>query len=130
MHYRQKGSPYWSPGTATPVITGTTGGTFRAPAGVSIAAGTGIINLATSTPGTYTITYSFNSGGCSNTATTSITINALPTERISLLVTGDSNTGHYGNYRRNIQCTGRSIHCGWYGHNKSGNKHSGYLHHN
>ena len=42
-----------------------------APAGVSITAATGAINLATSTPGTYTITYSFTVGACSNTATTS-----------------------------------------------------------
>ena len=39
--------------------------------------------LATSTPGTYTITYSFTAGVCSNTATTSITITALPTATIS-----------------------------------------------
>ena len=34
------------------------GGTYTAPAGVAINAATGDINLATSTPGTYTITYS------------------------------------------------------------------------
>ena len=35
------------------------GGTYTAPAGVIINTATGDINLATSTPGTYTITYSF-----------------------------------------------------------------------
>ena len=48
-----------------------------------INAATGAINLATSTPGTYTITYSFTNGACSNTATTSITITALPTATIA-----------------------------------------------
>ena len=51
---------------------------------LSINAATGAINLATSTPGTYTITYSFHSGACSKTATTSITITALPTATIFL----------------------------------------------
>ena len=36
---------------------GTAGGTYTAPAGVSITAATGDIDLATSTPGTYVITY-------------------------------------------------------------------------
>ena len=77
------GSPYCATGTATVTQTGTAGGTYTAPAGVSITATTGAINLATSTPGTYTITYSFTSGACSNTATASITITALPTATIS-----------------------------------------------
>ena len=47
------------------------GGTYTAPAGVVINAAAGIINLATSKPATYTITYSFTVGACSNTATTS-----------------------------------------------------------
>ena len=37
---------------------------YTAPLGVSITAATGDINLAASTPGTYTNTYSFTSGGC------------------------------------------------------------------
>ena len=36
-----------------------------------------------STPGTYTVTYSFTSGTCSNTTTASITITALPTATIA-----------------------------------------------
>ena len=77
------GSPYCATGTATVTQTGTPGGTYTAPAGVVINAGTGDINLATSTPGTYTITYSFSSGTCTNTATTSITINVLPAATIA-----------------------------------------------
>ena len=46
-------------------------------AGLTINAATGDIDLVASTPGTYTITYSFTSGTCSNTATTSITINSI-----------------------------------------------------
>jgi len=68
------GSPYCATGTATVTQTGTAGGTYSVPAGVVINAATGDINLVTSTPGTYTVTYSFTSGACSNTATTSITI--------------------------------------------------------
>ena len=75
------GSPYCAIGTATATQTGQAGGTYSAPAGVSITAATGDINLGTSTPGTYTITYTFSNGTCSNTTTTSITINALPVGR-------------------------------------------------
>ncbi len=77
------GSPYCATGTATVTLTGIAGGTYTAPAGVVIDAATGDINLATSTPGTYTVNYGFTNGTCSNTATTSITINALPTAIIT-----------------------------------------------
>jgi gliding motility-associated-like protein len=77
------GSPYCATGTATVTQTGTAGGTYSAPAGVVINAATGDIDLVASTPGTYSITYSFTSGGCNNTTTTSITINALPTATIN-----------------------------------------------
>ncbi|GAB3872122.1 hypothetical protein GCM10028824_22140 [Hymenobacter segetis] len=53
------------------------GGTFSAPAGLSLNAGTGVINLATSQPGTYTVSYSAGSP-CPGTGTASITINAAP----------------------------------------------------
>jgi PKD repeat protein len=76
-------SPYCATGTATVTLTGTAGGTYTAPVGVIINAATGDINLTTSTPGTFTITYTFTNGTCSNTATTSITINALPTATIT-----------------------------------------------
>src|ERR1700749_139943 len=77
------GSPYCATGTATVTQTGTAGGTYTAPAGVVINAATGDIDLMASTPGTYTITYSFTAGGCSNTATASITITALPVATIA-----------------------------------------------
>jgi hypothetical protein len=75
------GNPYCQDaGTATVTRTGTAGGAYTAtPAGLSINATTGTVTLATSTPGTYTVTYSFAaSGGCPAVATTtSITVNAL-----------------------------------------------------
>src|SRR4029077_5905865 len=77
------GSPYCATGTATVTQTGQAGGTYTAPAGVTINGATGDINLTSSTAGTYTVTYTFSNGTCSNTTTTSITINALPTATIA-----------------------------------------------
>jgi gliding motility-associated-like protein len=58
----------------TPNITGLAGGTFTAPAGVSIHASTGEINLAASTiGGPYTITYTTN-GTCPNFSTFQVSI--------------------------------------------------------
>ena len=79
------GGPFCNTGTANPTVTGT--GTYTvSPAGLVFSdapanpSTTGIINLAASTPGTYTITYTYNSGGgCTGTGTTSVTINAFPT---------------------------------------------------
>ena len=74
------GSPFCATGTITPTITGTTGGTFSSTAGLSINNSTGVINLASSATGTYTVIYAFADGvtGCTNSTTTSITVNALP----------------------------------------------------
>jgi len=63
----------------TPTITGDPGGTFTAPAGVSINAATGVINLGASTAGgPYTITYTTPDAVCFDQATFDITINPLP----------------------------------------------------
>jgi Ig-like domain CHU_C associated/Secretion system C-terminal sorting domain len=81
------GSPYCSnAGTATVTRTGTAGGTYSAaPGGLSINAATGAVNLAASTAGTYTVTYTIAAGGgCpAVTATASITITAVPAATIS-----------------------------------------------
>ncbi|MET2986688.1 immunoglobulin domain-containing protein, partial [Aureibaculum conchae] len=77
------GTPYCATGTASVTQTGQAGGTYSSTAGLVINGTTGAINLATSTPGTYTVTYSFTDGTCPNTTTTSVTINALPTISIS-----------------------------------------------
>ncbi|MHB1197720.1 MAG: Calx-beta domain-containing protein [Lutibacter sp.] len=78
------GSPYCKVGSASVTQTGQSGGTYSSTAGLSLNSSTGAINLASSTAGTYTVTYSFTDGnGCSNTATASVTINSLPTATIS-----------------------------------------------
>jgi hypothetical protein len=67
-------------------LTGTGGGTYTAtPAGLTINASTGAITPSTSTAGTYTVTYTIAaSGGCPVvTATTPVTITAVPTATIS-----------------------------------------------
>lgn len=72
------GSPYCSStGTALPTVSGNPNGSFTAsPAGLSLDAGTGAIDLAASAAGTYTVSYSYNGGGnCSQSAaTTQVTI--------------------------------------------------------
>ena len=63
----------------TPTITGVAGGTFTSsPAGLSINATTGAIDVSDSTPATYTVTYT-TAGSCPNSSSISVTINALPT---------------------------------------------------
>ncbi len=75
-----------TPQSVTLTGTGTyTGGTYSsAPAGLTINAATGDITPASSTPGTYTVTYTVApSGGCPGTsATASVTINAVVTKDI------------------------------------------------
>ena len=80
------GSPYCAgSGTATVTQTGTAGGTYSSAAGLSINASTGAVTLGTSTPGTYTVTYTIAAaGGCAVfTTTASITITATPNATIS-----------------------------------------------
>jgi hypothetical protein len=76
-------SPVCATGVAKATQTGTMGGTYSSTAGLDIDPTTGDINLETSAPGTYVITYSFSNGNCDNSTTASITINALPTATIS-----------------------------------------------
>ncbi len=56
-------------------------GTYSSTAGLTINPTTGVITPSTSTPGTYTVTYNVPANGNCNavTATTSVTITALPT---------------------------------------------------
>ncbi|HEY0976308.1 MAG TPA: T9SS type A sorting domain-containing protein, partial [Flavobacteriales bacterium] len=81
------GSPLCSSSTsATVTRTGTSGGTYTAPAAVSINASTGTINPSLSTVGgPYTITYTVApSGDCAGFSTTaSVTITAAPSATIS-----------------------------------------------
>lgn len=60
----------------TPSISGLAGGSFSAPAGLSINASTGVIDVSASTVGgPYTVTYLTN-GTCPNTSTQSVSITA------------------------------------------------------
>lgn len=63
----------------TPTITGTLSGTFSAsPAGLSINASTGAIDLSASTAGVYDVKYVTSSADCPDSSTVSITINESP----------------------------------------------------
>ncbi|OON66874.1 GEVED domain-containing protein [Hymenobacter sp. CRA2] len=66
----------------TPTVTGTAGGTFSSTSGLSLNATTGAINVAASTPGTYTVTYSTGTA-CPASATTQVTITAPATAGFS-----------------------------------------------
>ena len=74
-------TPLCSTATVVPfTLSGTnayTGGTYSSTAGLTLDAVSGAIDVATSTPGTYTVTYAIpDSGFCSGlSATTSVTIN-------------------------------------------------------
>ena len=61
--------------TSTPSITGTAGGTFTSTTGLMLNATTGAISPATSTPSTYTVTYSVG-GSCPSSSTATVTISA------------------------------------------------------
>ncbi|MFC3362754.1 gliding motility-associated C-terminal domain-containing protein [Pedobacter fastidiosus] len=71
---------YQATGTTAVTQTGQAGGTYSAsPSGLSIDATTGAVNLGSSTPNqTYTITYAFSNGTCTNTTSTTIKINSTP----------------------------------------------------
>jgi gliding motility-associated-like protein len=76
------GSPWCTTeGVKTVTLVGTTGGTFSAPAGLSIDPTTGAITTATSAAGTYQVTYSLPaSGGCGPSLSAySVTISPTPT---------------------------------------------------
>ena len=70
-----KGSPFCNSGSVNASRVGQSDGTYTAfPSGLSINSSTGKINLGNSSCGTYTVTYNFSNGTCSNTATTTIRI--------------------------------------------------------
>jgi hypothetical protein len=81
------GDPFCTSSTpVTVTLTGDGGGTYSAlPAGLTIDPATGTITPATSTPGTYTVTYTIASGGgCPEfTTTTTVTITEAPTATIA-----------------------------------------------
>ncbi|MCV2484142.1 gliding motility-associated C-terminal domain-containing protein [Flavobacterium sp. SH_e] len=76
-------TPYCQTGTTLPEQLGTAGGTYSSDANLVIDVNTGEIDLEASALGSHTITYTFSDGSCSNTVTTDMTINALPTASIN-----------------------------------------------
>ncbi|MGO4772689.1 hypothetical protein ACEN2I_13575, partial [Flavobacterium sp. W22_SRS_FK3] len=75
------GSPYCKSLTASQPVTqtGTTGGTYSAPAGLIINSSTGEITPSTSTVGSYTVTYTYGLGACTGlTTTATVVINSVP----------------------------------------------------
>ncbi|ASZ12627.1 gliding motility-associated C-terminal domain-containing protein [Chitinophaga pendula] len=84
---RYPASPYCNTlNTPQPVsLTGTSGGSFTAPAGLAINANTGAINPSASTPGTYTVTYKITANPPCNEfeTTTTVTITQAPTATIA-----------------------------------------------
>lgn len=67
-------TPYCGTGTATVTLTGLNGGTFSSSSGLAINASTGAVNLSASTPGSYTVNYTFSSGACTSTVTANIDV--------------------------------------------------------
>ena len=61
----------------SPTVIGLAGGIFTSTAGLSIDSSTGLIDLAASMLGSYTVTYTTN-GPCSNASTFNITITLVP----------------------------------------------------
>lgn len=62
-----------------PIISGVGGGNFTAaPGGLVINPSSGVINMAASTVGTYTVSYTSPGAPCNSTSTFDITINPLP----------------------------------------------------
>ncbi|MFN4763943.1 HYR domain-containing protein [Gillisia sp. Q332] len=67
------------------VQTGVSNGTYSAsPSGLNIDSSSGEIDVIGSDAGTYTVTYSFTTNGCTKTATTDFTILALPNTPIAI----------------------------------------------
>ncbi|WP_158526241.1 gliding motility-associated C-terminal domain-containing protein [Pedobacter paludis] len=75
---------YCAGGTADIIRTGPADGTYTASgSGLRINASTGTINLGASTPGSYTVTYTYRDGTITATAVTTVTVNAMPVVSVS-----------------------------------------------
>lgn len=66
--------------TPLPVTNFTSGGVYSSTSGLSINSSTGVVDLTTSTPGTYTVTYTYAASGCTlaGSSNSSITIAPIP----------------------------------------------------
>lgn len=61
----------------TPIISGTSGGAFSSSVGLSLNPSSGVVNVASSSPGTYNIVYR-TAGTCFDVKSTMLTINPTP----------------------------------------------------
>ena len=88
-------SPYCNTGTAAVTLSGNANGTFSSSNGLSINANSGEVNLASSTPGSYVVTYIIPAAaGCPQFQTTAnITITAAPSATINYNNSPYCNTG-------------------------------------
>ena len=76
--FAYSGTTFCASGTnPTATVTGTTGGSFASTTGLVIDAATGTVNLAASTPGTYSVTYSV-AGPCPSSASATLSITSAP----------------------------------------------------
>ena len=77
------GNPFFATGVANVTVTTSSVLTSNAytanPNGLALNSSDGSVNLAASTPGTYQVLYTFGSGGCSDTTSTTITIKPVST---------------------------------------------------
>jgi hypothetical protein len=79
-------------GTVSVIQTGQIGGTYASTSGLDINSLTGEIYLATSAAGSYSVTYTFTNGTCSNTATASATLRVCVEVEAKVFLSGPLNT--------------------------------------
>lgn len=75
-------------GIATPTLTGTNGGTYSSTTGLSINPATGVVTLANSTPGSYTVTYTVAAGGSCPAYITTANISVTKAPDVTIAYTG------------------------------------------
>ncbi len=96
-----EGSPVCkSTPSITPTLTGVTGGNFTSSSSnLVVDSSTGTVDVAASQPGTYDITYTFVTKGCTKTTKTSITIVANPAAPVAGPVTQPTCTSTTGSFQ-------------------------------
>jgi len=92
------GTPFCRSGTANPTLNAGTGGTYASTAGLAINATTGVIDLANSTAGNYTVTYTIAAAGSCTQAQTSANIVIHPTPTVNQVQGGQVCPGTAVNY--------------------------------
>lgn len=77
------GSPYCATGTASVSQTGQAGGAYTGTPGLVVNVTSGDVDLAASSLGAHTVTYSYSDGTCGGVTTANLTIYAQPTVTVS-----------------------------------------------